>query len=131
MATVEQSESPDAGVTDGVRRRDFIHIAAASWAGVGALAIVIPLVRQMSASADVLALALCAGLFGKDAVSGKGSLQFANDLGLGRTTLLCEYPVSEAALARAGGVVAQAASELGFSRQALYRRMERLGIERK
>ena len=36
----------------------------------------------------------------------------------------------EAALARAGGVLAQAAAELGLSRQALYRRMERLGIER-
>ena len=36
----------------------------------------------------------------------------------------------EAALARAGGVIAQAAAELGFSRQALYRRMERLGIVR-
>ena len=36
----------------------------------------------------------------------------------------------ETALARAGGVVAQAAAELGFSRQALYRRMERLGIDR-
>jgi DNA-binding NtrC family response regulator len=34
------------------------------------------------------------------------------------------------ALARANGVVAQAASELGLSRQALYRRMERLGIAR-
>ncbi len=36
----------------------------------------------------------------------------------------------EQALARAGGIVAQAASELGLSRQALYRRMERLGIAR-
>jgi DNA-binding NtrC family response regulator len=35
-----------------------------------------------------------------------------------------------AALARAGGVVAQAAADLGLSRQALYRRMERLGIVR-
>jgi DNA-binding NtrC family response regulator len=34
------------------------------------------------------------------------------------------------ALARAGGVVAQAAADLGLSRQALYRRMERLGIAR-
>jgi DNA-binding NtrC family response regulator len=34
------------------------------------------------------------------------------------------------ALARAHGVIAQAAAELGLSRQALYRRMERLGIER-
>ena len=34
------------------------------------------------------------------------------------------------ALARANGVVAQAAAELGLSRQALYRRMERLGIAR-
>ncbi|MFC4929272.1 sigma-54-dependent transcriptional regulator [Massilia sp. GCM10023247] len=35
-----------------------------------------------------------------------------------------------AALARAGGVVSQAAADLGLSRQALYRRMERLGIGR-
>jgi DNA-binding NtrC family response regulator len=34
------------------------------------------------------------------------------------------------ALNRANGVVAQAAAELGLSRQALYRRMERLGIAR-
>ncbi len=34
-----------------------------------------------------------------------------------------------AALARAGGVVARAARELGLSRQSLYRRMEKLGIE--
>lgn len=38
--------------------------------------------------------------------------------------------VIEAALARAEGVIAQAAAELGVSRQALYRRMEKLGIER-
>jgi DNA-binding NtrC family response regulator len=36
----------------------------------------------------------------------------------------------EDALARHAGVVAQAAAELGLSRQALYRRMERLGITR-
>ncbi|HEY5952241.1 MAG TPA: sigma-54 dependent transcriptional regulator [Kofleriaceae bacterium] len=36
----------------------------------------------------------------------------------------------EAALARAGGVIAQAAAELGLSRQALYRRMEKLSIPR-
>ena len=34
----------------------------------------------------------------------------------------------EDAIARAGGVVAKAAAELGMSRQTLYRRMERLGI---
>ena len=34
------------------------------------------------------------------------------------------------ALARASGVVSQAAADLGLSRQALYRRMERLGIAR-
>jgi DNA-binding NtrC family response regulator len=34
----------------------------------------------------------------------------------------------EQALARSGGVVARAARELGLSRQALYRRMEKLGI---
>jgi DNA-binding NtrC family response regulator len=36
----------------------------------------------------------------------------------------------EAALVQAGGVVAQAAAALGLSRQSLYRRMERFGIER-
>jgi ubiquinol-cytochrome c reductase iron-sulfur subunit len=44
------------GIEDGVRRRDFINIAAVSFAGVGAGAIVLPLVNQMSPSADVLAL---------------------------------------------------------------------------
>jgi transcriptional regulator of acetoin/glycerol metabolism len=33
-------------------------------------------------------------------------------------------------LSKGGGVVSQAAAELGLSRQALYRRMERLGIVR-
>lgn len=37
------------------RRRDFINVAAASFAGVGALAIVLPLINQMNPSADVLA----------------------------------------------------------------------------
>jgi DNA-binding NtrC family response regulator len=36
----------------------------------------------------------------------------------------------ERALAKARGVVSQAAAELGLSRQALYRRMDRLGIAR-
>jgi ubiquinol-cytochrome c reductase iron-sulfur subunit len=45
-----------AGVEDGVRRRDFINIAAVSFAGVGAGAVVLPLINQMNPSADVLAL---------------------------------------------------------------------------
>src|SRR5688500_1792175 len=62
------------------------------------------------------------------------------DLGLPAAPLRAALPSSpseepdraaiEAALARAGGVVAQAASDLGLSRQALYRRLERLGIDR-
>src|SRR5690606_26770373 len=36
----------------------------------------------------------------------------------------------EAALERNGGVLAQAAADLGLSRQALYRRLDRLGIDR-
>jgi ubiquinol-cytochrome c reductase iron-sulfur subunit len=40
---------------EGVRRRDFINIAAVSFAGVGGIALLVPLVSQMSASADVLA----------------------------------------------------------------------------
>ena len=62
MAIVEHLESEgasvsDGGGSDGVRRRDFINIAAVSFAGVGAVAVVIPLVDQMNPSADVLALA--------------------------------------------------------------------------
>ena len=39
----------------GVRRRDFINIAAVSAAGVGAASVLVPLVSQMAPSADVLA----------------------------------------------------------------------------
>jgi ubiquinol-cytochrome c reductase iron-sulfur subunit len=46
----------NAGIEDGVRRRDFINIAAVSFAGVGAVAVVLPLLNQMNPSADVLAL---------------------------------------------------------------------------
>jgi transcriptional regulator of acetoin/glycerol metabolism len=35
----------------------------------------------------------------------------------------------ESALARSKGVISQAAAELGLSRQALYRRLEKLGIQ--
>jgi hypothetical protein len=42
---------------EGVRRRDFIHIAAISFAGVGAGAVILPVLTTMGASADVLALA--------------------------------------------------------------------------
>ena len=55
MATLEQIEHTAAD--DGVRRRDFINVAAVSFAGVGAAAAIIPLVNQMNPSADVLALA--------------------------------------------------------------------------
>lgn len=66
MATPVTNEQPTPrpaviGATEepgqGVRRRDFINIAAVSFAGVGAVAVVIPLVNQMNPSADVLALA--------------------------------------------------------------------------
>jgi ubiquinol-cytochrome c reductase iron-sulfur subunit len=42
---------------DGVRRRDFLNVAAVSFAGVGTVAAIAPLLVQMSPSADVLALA--------------------------------------------------------------------------
>ena len=48
--------SVDEAGGEGVRRRDFIHVAAVSFAGVGAAAVVAPLVYQMSPSADVLAM---------------------------------------------------------------------------
>ena len=40
---------------DGVRRRDFINIAAVSVGGVGAATVLYPLISQMAPSADVLA----------------------------------------------------------------------------
>ena len=40
---------------DGVRRRDFINIAAVGAAGVGGVAVLLPLISQMAPSADVLA----------------------------------------------------------------------------
>jgi ubiquinol-cytochrome c reductase iron-sulfur subunit len=58
MATVEHSEQPmgDAHADDGVRRRDFLNIAAVSVAGVGGVVALLPLINQMNPSADVLAL---------------------------------------------------------------------------
>ena len=43
------------GTPEGVRRRDFINIAAVSFAGIGGAAALYPLVSQMAPSADVLA----------------------------------------------------------------------------
>ncbi len=57
MATVETDQVSLAEGGGEVRRRDFIHIAAVSFAGVGAGVIVLPLINQMNPSADVLALA--------------------------------------------------------------------------
>jgi ubiquinol-cytochrome c reductase iron-sulfur subunit len=56
MATLEDTH-PTGPEQDGLHRRDFINIAAVSFAGVGAVATVYPLVNQMNPSADVLALA--------------------------------------------------------------------------
>ena len=56
MASTGASTVADATTTeDGVRRRDWIHIAAISTAGVGAASLIFPLVSQMAPSADVLA----------------------------------------------------------------------------
>ena len=61
MATVEHTEgAAHAAVTGeegGVRRRDFINIAAVSFAGVGGVVALFPLINQMNPSKDVLALA--------------------------------------------------------------------------
>ncbi|WP_375429318.1 ubiquinol-cytochrome c reductase iron-sulfur subunit [uncultured Sphingomonas sp.] len=62
MATVEHpivppGKSPEPYKEDvpDPRRRDFINVAAVAFAGVGAVAIVLPLINQMSPAADVLA----------------------------------------------------------------------------
>lgn len=46
------------GVTgeDGVRRRDFIHVATGAFVATGAATVAWPLINQMNPSADVLAL---------------------------------------------------------------------------
>jgi ubiquinol-cytochrome c reductase iron-sulfur subunit len=54
-AVVENGATPGHEAGEGVRRRDFINIAAVSAAGVGALATLVPLISQMAPSADVLA----------------------------------------------------------------------------
>jgi len=53
-AEVPQTAETGAG---GVRRRDFLNVAAVSFAGVGAVVAVAPLLVQMAPSADVLAMA--------------------------------------------------------------------------
>jgi ubiquinol-cytochrome c reductase iron-sulfur subunit len=57
MATLEETNAAHVEADHSLRRRDFINIAAVSFAGVGAVAVAIPLIEQMSPSADVLALA--------------------------------------------------------------------------
>ena len=58
MATVETSETgAPATEVGGVRRRDFINVAAVAFAGVGAVAVLPTLINQMNPSADVLAAA--------------------------------------------------------------------------
>lgn len=68
MATVKKTKkasvkkAPAEGVAkmddgeDGVDRRDFIHVAAVSFAGVGAAAVALPVLGTFSATEDVLAL---------------------------------------------------------------------------
>ncbi|MES2444333.1 MAG: ubiquinol-cytochrome c reductase iron-sulfur subunit [Pseudomonadota bacterium] len=61
MATLEDGVPPDQTVAPGgvlienPRRRDYLKIAAVSFAGVGAAVTVLPLVNSMNPSADVLA----------------------------------------------------------------------------
>ena len=60
MATKAQTVQPDTPHTpsgEGVRRRDFLNVAAVSFAGVGTVVASAPLIVQMSPSADVLAMA--------------------------------------------------------------------------
>ncbi|MCL6739924.1 ubiquinol-cytochrome c reductase iron-sulfur subunit [Sphingomonas sp. RB56-2] len=57
MATLEELNAAKVEGDHSLRRRDFINIAAVSFAGVGVVAVALPLVNQMNPSADVLALA--------------------------------------------------------------------------
>ena len=53
--TGASTTAPVTAEADGVRRRDWIHIAALSTAGVGGASVLFPLITQMSPTADVLA----------------------------------------------------------------------------
>jgi ubiquinol-cytochrome c reductase iron-sulfur subunit len=55
MAQDAGTDTPELMAGDGVRRRDFINIAAVSAAGVGGVITLLPLISQMAPSADVLA----------------------------------------------------------------------------
>ena len=57
--TVEHTHGEERALAaeQGERRRDFIHIAAVSFAGVGAGVVLLPLINQMNPAADTLALA--------------------------------------------------------------------------
>ncbi len=56
MATTTGNAEPAAlAAGEGVRRRDFINIAAVAAAGVGGVAVLYPLISQMAPSKDVLA----------------------------------------------------------------------------
>ena len=56
MATTTGTAEPAAlAAGEGVRRRDFIEIAAVAAAGVGAVGTLVPLISQMAPSKDVLA----------------------------------------------------------------------------
>jgi ubiquinol-cytochrome c reductase iron-sulfur subunit len=55
MTQSEVGDAVEPAGGQGVRRRDFIEVAAVSAAGVGALSVLVPLISQMSPSADVLA----------------------------------------------------------------------------
>ena len=57
MATLEELNAAKVEGDHSLRRRDLINIAAVSFAGVGAVAVALPLINQMNPPADVLALA--------------------------------------------------------------------------
>jgi len=57
--SAEASQAPGVSADsggEGVRRRDFLNVAAVSFVGVGGVAALAPLIVQMSPSADVLAM---------------------------------------------------------------------------
>ena len=54
-AATATPETTEVSTGDGIRRRDFIDIAAVSAAGIGGAAVLLPLISQMAPSKDVLA----------------------------------------------------------------------------
>ena len=82
MAEEAVTDTPEPETGEGVRRRDFINIAAISAAGIGGIATLVPLISQMAPSADVLAALIRRGRHFRDRARAGDQGDFSQAAGL-------------------------------------------------